>query len=112
VPQSPKGEKRPRFVLIPAARTKSHGQRSLTISELHHSFALFLFSFSGPMTQNGRGATKWGKAKKRQGVKQRHATEEILQNLIAFGPAAGITLALIAIVSSIGLLGYVAIKLL
>ena len=36
---------------------------SLTISELHYSFALFLFSFSGPMTQNERGATKWGKAK-------------------------------------------------
>jgi hypothetical protein len=43
--------------------TQTHCQYSLTISELHHSFALFLFSFSGPMTQNGRGATKWGKAK-------------------------------------------------
>jgi hypothetical protein len=36
---------------------------SLTISELHYLFALLLSSFSGSMTQNGRGATEWGKAK-------------------------------------------------
>jgi len=56
------------------------------------------------MTQNGRGATKWGKAK--NGTRQ---TETSYAGPFAefdrVWPAAGLTLALIAIVSSIGLLG-------
>src|SRR5436190_24363262 len=80
-----------------ATGTQSHGQHSLTISELHYSFALFLFSFSGPTTQNGRGATKWGKAK----MARRQTETSYLRPFAEFDrvwPAAGLTLALIATV--------------
>jgi len=87
-------------------------QQSLTISELHHSFSLFLFSLSGPMTQK----RAWGHEMGEKPKMARRQTETSYVGLLAefdrVWPAAGLTLALIAIVSSIGLLGYVAIKLL
>ena len=62
------------------------------------------------MTQNGRGATKWGKAK----MARRQTETSYLGRFAEFDrvwPMAGLTLALIATVSSIGLLGYVVIKI-
>ena len=91
------------------AEAEAQGQYSLTMREFHHSFALFLFSFSVPVTQNA-----WGHE---NGEKPKMAWRQT-ENVGSFAefdrvwPVAGLTLALIAIISSIGLLGYVAIKLL
>ena len=63
------------------------------------------------MTQNGRGASKWEKPK----MARRQTETSYLGPFAEFDrvwPAAGLTLALFATVSWMGLLGYVAIKLL